>query len=208
MRIALLPLLLALPIFAANPPVNPRVKLTTNQGAFTLELNPTAAPKTVANFLNYVRKGFYKGTTFHRIIPTFMIQGGAFTTDMHQKTGDAPIQNEAKAALEAGLHNTRGTIAMARTGDPNSATSQFFINVVDNSMKLDVPRPDGFGYCVFGSVIEGMDTVDKIKAVPTHNAQMNDVPVTPVLITNAEELNAAPSKRHPSKKSTKAKKTA
>ena len=218
MRVALLPLLMALPLFAADQPAMPRVKFTTNLGSFTLELNPKAAPKTVANFLKYVHKGFYKGTTFHRIIPTFMIQGGAFSADLKQKEGDAPVANEAKAALDAGLHNTRGTIAMARTSDPNSATSQFFINVEDNSSKLDAPRPDGWGYCVFGSVVEGMDTVDKIKAVPTHtaNAQhpqaglipMSDVPVTPVLITDAQELSGSAAKKAPAKKSRKPHKAA
>ena len=202
MRAAMLSILLALPLLAADQPQKPRVKFTTSLGTFTLELEPKAAPKTVANFLNYVHKGFYKGTTFHRVIPTFMIQGGGFTADLKKKDADKTVVNEGKAALDAGLHNTRGTIAMARTNDPHSASSQFFINVKDNSMSLD-PKPEGWGYCVFGNVIEGMDTVDKIKAVPTHNVQMNDVPVTPVVITDAKELNGTSVKRAPARKSVK-----
>ena len=150
MRTAVFSALLALPLLAAGPSEKPQVKFTTSLGSFTLQLEPKAAPKTVANFMKYVHKGFYKGTTFHRVIPTFMIQGGGFTADMKKKAGDPPIANEGKEAMAAGLHNTRGTIAMARTNDPHSASSQFFINVKDNSMSLD-PKPDGWGYCVFGS---------------------------------------------------------
>ncbi len=204
MRATVISILLALPLLATDQPAKPRVKFTTNLGSFTLELEPKAAPKTVANFLNYVHKGFYKGTTFHRVIPTFMIQGGGFTADLKKKAGDQPIVNEAKAAMEAGLHNTRGTIAMARTNDPHSASSQFFISVKDNSVSLD-PKPDSWGYCVFGQVVEGMETVDKIKAVPTHNDQMNDVPVTPVIISDAQEIQGASVKKTPGKKSTKKK---
>ena len=202
MRITVLSILLALPLLAADQPEKPRVKFTTNLGSFTLELEPKAAPKTVANFLNYVHKGFYKGTTFHRVIPTFMIQGGGFTADLKKKAGDQPVVNEAKAAMEAGLHNTRGTVAMARTNDPHSASSQFFINVKDNSVSLD-PKPNDWGYCVFGQVVEGLETVDKIKAVPTHNVQMNDVPVTPVIISDAQEIQGSSVKKAPAKKSTK-----
>lgn len=202
MKAMLISLLLALPLLAADQPEKPRVKITTNLGSFTLELEPKAAPKTVANFLNYVHKGFFKGTIFHRVIPTFMIQGGGFTADLKKKAGDPPIVNEAKAAMEAGLHNTRGTVAMARTNDPNSASSQFFISVKDNSMSLD-PRPDSAGYCVFGRVIEGMDTVDKIKAVRTQNVQMNDVPVTSVIIDDAQEVKGLSGKKTPVKASTK-----
>jgi len=205
MRIAVFSILLALPLFAASQPEKPRVKFTTNLGTFTLELEPKAAPKTVSNFLNYVRKGFYKGTTFHRVIPTFMIQGGGFTADLKKKAGDQPVVNEAKMAMEAGLHNTRGTVAMARTNDPHSASSQFFINVKDNSMSLD-PKPNDWGYCVFGQVVEGMETVDKIKAVPTHNVQMSDVPVTPVIISDAQEIQGAGEKKAPAKTSAKKKK--
>ena len=203
MNRALLSILLALPLLAGDQPAKPRVKFTTNMGSFTLELEPQAAPKTVANFLKYVHTGFYKGLTFHRVIPTFMIQGGGFTPDLKQKTGNPPVTNEAKMAMDAGLHNMRGTVAMARTNDPNSASSQFFINVVDNQ-KLDPPSFDGWGYCVFGSVVEGMDTVDKIKAVPTHTVQMSDVPVTPVIISDAQELNAPKTKKAPAKKKGKA----
>ncbi|MBL0209645.1 MAG: peptidyl-prolyl cis-trans isomerase [Holophagaceae bacterium] len=204
MRATLLALLFALPLLATGQPEKPRVKFTTNLGSFTLELESKAAPKTVANFLSYVRKGYYKGTTFHRVISTFMIQGGGFTADLKKKAGDQPIMNEAKAAMAAGLRNTRGTIAMARTNEPHSASSQFFINVKDNSQSLD-PRAESWGYCVFGNVVEGMDTVDKIKAVPTHNVQMNDVPVTPVLITDAQELTEAPAKKAPAKAGSKKK---
>ena len=202
MRAALFSILLALPLLATDQPEKPRVKFTTSLGSFTLELEPKAAPKTVANFLNYVHKGFYKGTTFHRVIPTFMIQGGGFTADLKKKAGDQPLVNEAKTAMAAGLHNTRGTIAMARTNDPHSATSQFFINVKDNSTSLD-PKPDNWGYCVFGQVVEGLETVDKIKAVPTHNVQMSDVPVTAVVITDAQELKGSSVKKVSAKASTK-----
>lgn len=198
MRSTMLAILLALPLFAAGQPEKPRVRFTTTLGSFTVELEPKAAPKTVANFLKYVHSGFYKGTTFHRVIATFMIQGGGFTSDLKKKAGDPPIVNEAKAAMEAGLHNTRGTIAMARTNDPHSATSQFFINVKDNSMSLD-PKPNDWGYCVFGQVVEGLETVDKIKAVPTHTVQMSDVPVTAVVITDAQELKDGPVKKTPAK---------
>lgn len=202
MRSAVFSILLALPLLASDQLEKPRVKFTTNLGSFTLELEPKAAPKTVANFLKYVHKGFYKGTTFHRVIPTFMIQGGGFTADLKKKAGDEPVVNEAKVAMEAGLHNTRGTIAMARTNDPHSATSQFFINVKDNSTSLD-PKPGGWGYCVFGQVVEGLETVDKIKAVPTHNVQMNDVPVTAVIITDAQEMKATSVKKASAKASMK-----
>lgn len=204
MRTSVFTILLGLPLLAAGQPDKPQVKFTTNLGSFTLELEPKAAPKTVANFMKYVHKGFYKGTIFHRVISTFMIQGGGFTADLKKKAGDAPIGNEGKEAMAAGLHNTRGTIAMARTNDPHSATSQFFINVKDNSMSLD-PKPGGWGYCVFGSVIEGMETVDKIKAVPTHTVQMSDVPVTAVIITDAQEVNGDPAKKAPGKVSKKKK---
>lgn len=164
--------------FAAVP--KPRVTFTTNLGAFTVELEPEAAPKTVANFLTYARAGHYKGTTFHRVIATFMIQGGALTPEGKEKPAGKPIQNEAKEALAKGLKNTRGAIAMARTMEPHSATDQFFINTVDNPF-LDYPGQDGWGYCVFGRVVQGMDTVDKIKAVKTG---LGDKPIKPVVITS------------------------
>jgi len=164
---------LVAPAFAANPVVEMRTTL----GDVHIELNPDKAPKTVENFLQYVNDRFYDGTIFHRVIPGFMVQGGGFTSDMTQKPTRAPIQNEARN----GLRNDTGTIAMARTNDPNSATAQFFINVVDNRM-LD-PNPQSIGYAVFGKVVKGMDVVNKIVAVPTgRRMQHSDVPVKPVVI--------------------------
>jgi peptidyl-prolyl cis-trans isomerase A (cyclophilin A) len=164
---------------AATP--KPKVKFVTNLGSFTLELEPEAAPKTVANFLAYVHSGHYKGTTFHRVIAKFMIQGGGMTVDGKEKSTKDPIANEAKQALDKGVRNTRGAIAMARTMDPHSATSQFFVNTVDNAF-LDFPGQDGWGYCAFGHVIEGMATVDKIKDVKT---VPGDRPLQPVMIESA-----------------------
>jgi peptidyl-prolyl cis-trans isomerase A (cyclophilin A)/peptidyl-prolyl cis-trans isomerase B (cyclophilin B) len=160
----------------------PQVAFTTSLGSFTVELNPEAAPKTVANFLGYVKSGQYKGTVFHRVIASFMIQGGGMTADGREKSTLAPIQNEAKEAAAKGLKNGRGSIAMARTSAPHSATAQFFVNVRDNGF-LDYPGQDGWGYCVFGQVVKGMDTVDKIKDTKTGPG---DVPVTPVVITDAK----------------------
>ncbi len=163
---------------------NPIVLMKTSMGDIKLELNTQKAPKTVANFLAYVQDSFYNGTIFHRVISNFMIQGGGFTLDMKEKETKPPIVNEAGN----GLKNLRGTIAMARTSDVNSATSQFFINVVDNAFldhKDETPR--GFGYAVFGKVIEEMDVVDKIKAVKTTTkGHYKDVPVKPVIIQSAE----------------------
>jgi cyclophilin family peptidyl-prolyl cis-trans isomerase len=157
------------------------VKLTTTLGEITLELDEEKAPISVENFLKYVDSGHYNGTIFHRVIPTFMIQGGGFSQDMKQKPVNAPITNE----WGNGLINNRGTIAMARTSDPNSATAQFFINVKDN-LFLSKP-PSGPGYAVFGRVTAGMDVVDKIKDVPTGSKMSyEDVPKTPVVITKAE----------------------
>ena len=155
----------------------PKVKLATSMGDIVVQLDPAKAPKTVANFLQYVKDKHYDGTIFHRVINGFMIQGGGFTPDMAQKPVRAPV------ALEAtnGLKNDTYTIAMARTSDPQSATAQFFINVKDNAM-LNAPKPDGHGYAVFGKVVQGMDVVDKIKAVATGQ---QDVPTTPVTITSA-----------------------
>ncbi len=161
----------------------PRVRLQTSMGDIVVELYPDKAPKTVANFLAYVKSGFYDGTIFHRVIDGFMIQGGGFTTGFEEKQTRAPIENEAGN----GLQNTRGTIAMARTSDPHSATAQFFINVADNAFlnhTADTGR--GWGYCVFGKVVEGMDTVDRIRKVPTGSrGSFEDVPQTPVLINKA-----------------------
>ncbi|HKW36786.1 MAG TPA: peptidylprolyl isomerase [Burkholderiales bacterium] len=163
---------------------NPRVEFKTTMGAFTLELYPDKAPKTVENFLQYVNSGFYKGTIFHRVIDNFMIQGGGFNPDMKQKETRGPIENEAGIAMKAGLKNELGTIAMARTSIPNSATAQFFINVKDNGF-LDYkdPSPQGIGYAVFGRVIEGMNTVLRISRVDTTTVAGNqNVPQRPIII--------------------------
>lgn len=163
---------------------NPLVLIDTSQGKIKIELFAKEAPISVKNFLDYVNQGFYNGTIFHRVINGFMIQGGGFTPDMTPKPTAAPIKNEASN----GLKNNRGTIAMARTGNPDSATSQFYINVVDNEM-LNRPSPDGYGYAVFGKVIEGMDVVDKIKSVKTGMKQrMPNVPETDVVIKSATLL--------------------
>ena len=156
------------------------VKMDTNHGTIMLELDAENAPNTVANFLTYAKEGFYDGTIFHRVISNFMIQGGGFTEDMNQKTTHDPIQNEANN----GLKNDNGAIAMARTGDPHSATAQFFINVKDNDfLNFSSETPQGWGYAVFGKVIEGMDVVEKIKAVPTTTkGPYQDVPSETVVI--------------------------
>ncbi|NCT98478.1 MAG: peptidyl-prolyl cis-trans isomerase [Comamonadaceae bacterium] len=169
--------------FAAQAQDNkaPRVRLSTSLGDIVVELDPAKAPKTVENFLQYVKDKHYDGTVFHRVMGNFMIQGGGFTADMQQKPTRAPVPLEAGN----GLKNDRGAIAMARTGDPDSATSQFFINVVNNP-GLNAPSPDGHGYTVFGKVVAGMDVVDKIRAVPTGNRGMHqNVPQTPVTIVKA-----------------------
>jgi peptidyl-prolyl cis-trans isomerase A (cyclophilin A) len=159
----------------------PRVKLNTSQGDIVLELYPDKAPKTVENFLQYVRDQHYDGTVFHRVISNFMIQGGGFTADLQQKPTRAPVALEASN----GLKNDRGAIAMARTSNPNSATSQFFINTVNNA-NLNAPMPDGYGYTVFGKVVTGLDVVDKIRAVPVGDRGMHqNVPQTPITILKA-----------------------
>ena len=162
-----------------------KVLLKTSLGDITLELYPDKAPKSVENFLTYVKLGFYDGTVFHRVIAGFMIQGGGFTPDLRQKKTRAPVVNESKN----GLSNLRGTLAMARTADPNSATAQFFINTVDNP-RLDYAGDANPGYCVFGKVVAGLDVVDKIRAVPT-GAQgpfRSDVPTTAVVIEKVTVL--------------------
>ena len=160
------------------------VLLATSKGAITVELNSEKAPQTVANFLAYVDAGFYDGTIFHRVIPNFMIQGGGLQSDMEKKATREPVTNEAKN----GLKNERGTIAMARTSDPHSATAQFFINHKDNT-NLDYPSFDGWGYAVFGRVTEGMDVVDAIAAVPTGTrAGRRDVPLETVLIESITRI--------------------
>ena len=160
------------------------IKLTTNHGVIALELNAEKAPKTVANFLAYVEAGHYDNTVFHRVIKNFMIQGGGFEPNMNQKPCSAPIENEAAN----GLKNKRGTVAMARTNDPHSATAQFFINVKDNAfLNHTAPSGQGWGYCVFGKVVEGMDVVDKIKGVKTGSKGFHqDVPAEDVVIQKAE----------------------
>jgi peptidyl-prolyl cis-trans isomerase A (cyclophilin A) len=202
---------------AAAADTAPRVKLATTAGDIVIEVYPDKAPRTAANFLQYVKEGFYNGTIFHRVIDGFMIQGGGMGENMVEKKTRAPIPHEGRAALAAGLHNQVGYIAMARTNDPNSATAQFFINVVDNSSRLDpvlipagdpVPKfeyhgrvyentpraqlekaPQLFGYTVFGKVVSGMDVVDKIKSVPTGQRGMyGDVPEKPIVITSATLL--------------------
>jgi len=157
-----------------------KVKLATSMGDIVVELDAAKAPKTVANFITYVKAGHYDGTVFHRVIPTFMIQGGGMTADMKEKATRAPIVLES----QNGLSNVRGSVAMARTNDPNSATAQFFINVNDN-VRLDAGGGRD-GYAVFGKVVSGMDVVDKIRAVPTGSKGMHDdVPLTPITINKA-----------------------
>jgi peptidyl-prolyl cis-trans isomerase A (cyclophilin A) len=180
---------------AAPPNPTPQVTLKTSMGDIVLELDHAKAPKTVDNFLQYVNSGFYKNTVFHRVIDGFMIQGGGFDKSMRQKPVNKPVQNEAKN----GLKNVPYTIAMARTGDPHSATSQFFINVGENE-SLDYPGRDGFGYTVFGKVIQGQEVVDKIRAVPvTDQGPFENVPVKQVVLESATLLKtpvapAAPAK--------------
>ena len=161
------------------------IKLHTNYGVITVNLFEDKAPETTANFKEYVKSGHYDGTIFHRVISNFMIQGGGFTPDMSQKPTRAPIENEAGN----GLSNEMGTIAMARTSDPHSATAQFFINVADNHFLDQARSPDGWGYAAFGKVIEGMETVNRIKAVDTGNKGFHqDVPREDVLIESAEVI--------------------
>lgn len=166
---------------------NPIVTITMENGkVIKAELYPDVAPNTVANFVSLVEKGFYDGLIFHRVIPGFMIQGGGLTARMQQKDTEAPIKNEA----DNGLKNDRGTIAMARTMDPHSATAQFFINLVDNDfLNFQAPSGNGWGYCVFGKVTEGMDVVDKIAKVKTTTVGMyQDVPSDLVVITGASRF--------------------
>ena len=176
-----------LTVGAADQPVgNPKVVLETSKGKIVIELYLQKAPETVVNFLDYVDAKFYDGTIFHRVIPNFMIQGGGFTSDMKRKPGKGPIKNEA----DRGLKNDRGTIAMARTGDPHSATAQFFINSANNDF-LDHKNKtqQGWGYAAFGKVIEGMDVIDAISAVKTtKRGSFRDVPVEPIVITTARRL--------------------
>jgi cyclophilin family peptidyl-prolyl cis-trans isomerase len=164
---------------AAKPTPKPQVVLETTKGTITIELDAEKAPKTVANFLEYVKAGYYDGTVFHRVIPGFMVQGGGFTADLSRKDTRSPIVNEG----QNGLKNDRGTIAMARTNDLNSATSQFFINLVDNGA---LNYPSNGGYAVFGKVVDGMKAVDAIAAAPTGiKNNMKDVPTEAITITKA-----------------------
>lgn len=175
--------------YAAEGAANPRVKIETTKGTFMVELFPKAAPKTVANFLQYVRDGFYNGTIFHRVIKNFMVQGGGFTKDMSEKPTRPPVVNEA----DNGLKNNVGTLAMARTNDPNSATGQFFVNVKDNAfLNFRSKDEQGWGYCVFGRVVTGLSVVTAIENEPTANSGMfQDVPVTPVVMTKVSLVEDA-----------------
>jgi cyclophilin family peptidyl-prolyl cis-trans isomerase len=175
---------------------NPQVELDTTAGVIKIELYPDAAPKTVANFLDYVKSGFYTGTQFHRVIDGFMVQGGGFTTDFKQKPTKPPIPIESESSSKAGLKNVPGTLAMARTSDPNSASSQFFINVNDNArLNFTEATPQGYGYTVFGKVIDGMDVVNKIAKAPKGatgpvgpGINPADVPATQVVVKSAKVI--------------------
>jgi cyclophilin family peptidyl-prolyl cis-trans isomerase len=169
---------------------NPQVEMKTDMGSIVIELDAEKAPQTVENFLQYVKAGHYNGTVFHRVIPGFMIQGGGFTPDFKEKPTRKPLKNEAAN----GLKNATGTIAMARTSEPHSATAQFFINVSDNrSLDFRFPTPEGYGYAVFGKVVKGMDVVNSIVRVPTGDgpAPHQNVPVKPIVIEQMRVLEAA-----------------
>jgi peptidyl-prolyl cis-trans isomerase A (cyclophilin A) len=184
--LAIAALAVTLPLTSIAAQAATTVEIDTSMGTMTVELEPEKAPKTVANFLQYAKDGFYKGTIFHRVIPGFMVQGGGFTPDMQQKPTRDPVPIESKN----GLKNLTGTIAMARTRNPDSATAQFFINVTDNSM-LDYPKPDGFGYTVFGRVTKGVEIAQKIVEVPTRTVgPFENVPQTPVLIKDVRVVSA------------------
>jgi peptidyl-prolyl cis-trans isomerase A (cyclophilin A) len=176
--------LLALALSSATSALAQKVRLATSAGDIVLELDAAKAPKTVANFLRYVHEGHYDGTIFHRVIDGFMIQGGGMTPALAEKPTHAPIALEARN----GLRNLRGTVAMARTADPDSATAQFFINLADNAFLDAANARDGNGYAVFGRVVQGMDVVDRIRSVPTKDVgAYQNVPVTPVIIRKATE---------------------
>ena len=173
---------LALALCISTSALAQKVKLSTSAGDIVIELDADKAPKTVDNFLKYVKAGHYNGTVFHRVIPTFMIQGGGMTADLKERPTRPPIPLESRN----GLNNIRGTIAMARTGDPNSATSQFFINVKDNDRLNAASAADGNGYAVFGKVVTGIEVVDKIRDLPTHSqGPYDDVPNAAVTINKA-----------------------
>ena len=182
---ALLAISLALPM-TGQTQTTTQVRFQTTMGNFVVELYPAKAPKTVQNFVQYAQDKHFDGTIFHRVINGFMVQGGGFTADMAQKPTRAPIPLE----IDRSLKNERGTLAMARTGNPNSATAQFFINLVDNA-NLNAPQPDGYGYAVFGKVVSGMETIDAIRSVATRNQNgFQNVPATPITITTATVLTS------------------
>jgi len=193
-RLLLVPALLLALIAAPALAANPQVELDTSAGAIRIELYPDAAPKTVDNFLKYVKDGHYAGTQFHRVIKGFMIQGGGYDASFWQKPTRAPIPIESEQSAKAGLSNAPGTVAMARTGDPNSASSQFFINVADNK-RLDFRSADaqGYGYTVFGKVVAGMDVVNRIASAATGAGGQfpTDVPVERVVIKSARVVTPA-----------------
>lgn len=208
----LLFMLCSLPVFADSKQ-NPQVEFQTNQGSFIVELYPEKAPKTVANFLQYVDSGFYAGTVFHRTIKRFMIQGGGLTPELKEKATFASIPNESNN----GLKNEPGTLAMARGSEPDSATSQFFINLVDNKfLNYYKPDPHYIGYCVFGRVVRGMQIIQHISEVPTQSVKrLSDVPLEPVVIekvamldkpVEAEAMPATSIEKNSSKPATKRKK--
>jgi len=175
-----------MPVLSDSNGTNSMIKMTTSKGDLLIELYADKAPQSVSNFLQYVESGFFDGLIFHRVIKGFMIQGGGFTADMAEKSNGAPIQNEA----DNGLTNDLGTLAMARTGDPHSATSQFFINLVDNGFLNHTGKnPQGWGYAVFGKVVEGLEVVTEIGDVATgQSGRFSDVPVEPVVIVKAEKV--------------------
>lgn len=177
---------------ATNTMAATQVEFVTNKGNFTIELYPEKAPKTVENFLAYVNEGFYEGTIFHRVINNFMIQGGGFERDLFEKPTKAPIKNESNN----GLKNEMGTVAMARTSDPDSATAQFFINLKNNKfLDYTSPEPDRIGYCVFGKVVSGIDVVKSIGVTPTgYVARFSDVPIQPIKIISVKLLEEVKAK--------------
>ena len=178
---------------ATAPVLAQRVEFDTSAGKIVLELDARAAPQTVENFLGYVKSGHYAGTQFHRVIDGFMVQGGGYTADFTQKPTRPPVRNEGESSTKAGLLNTPGTVAMARTSDPHSASAQFFINVADNTfLNYTEPTSRGYGYTVFGKVVEGMDVVTRIAKSPTGAGGPfpKDVPATRVLVRSAKVLDA------------------
>jgi cyclophilin family peptidyl-prolyl cis-trans isomerase len=179
------------PSVTPTPVAKPRVQLLTSYGPIVVELEAELAPKTVANFLQYVKDGHYKGTIFHRVIDGFMIQGGGMLENLEEKPTREPVFNEAAQTFKAGLKNARGTIAMARTANPHSATAQFYINLADNpSLDPHGVSEEGFGYCAFGRVVSGMEAVDKIAKVKTEwRRGMGDIPQFPVRLKDASLLS-------------------